>query len=69
MSGRIEVRGKKGGFTWRLSGKVFRDYLDLLKIKIKGQISYRKSYLVEILGQFLGMGTHIGGIFFLFHHI
>lgn len=44
-------------------------YFNLIKIRIKGQTVYRKSYLIELLGHFLSMGTHVGGIFFIFHHV
>lgn len=44
-------------------------YFNLIKIRIRSQTAYRKSYLIEIFGYLLSMGTHAGGIFFIFHHI
>lgn len=47
----------------------FKLYLSLLKIHIKAQTSYKKSFLVEIVAYFLQMSLHICGICFIFYHV
>jgi ABC-2 type transport system permease protein len=49
--------------------KIFRDYLLLVGMHLKGQTSYRSSYFIEILGHIIFMVSHLGGILFIFYHV
>lgn len=49
--------------------ELLKDYWSFVAIRLKGQTSYRKSYLVEMLGHILFMFTHLGSIFFIFYHV
>ncbi len=44
-------------------------YWYLITIRLKGQMSYHKSYTIEVFAYFLQMATHIGSIVFIFHHV
>ncbi len=48
---------------------ILKLYLSLVKLHMKAQTSYRKSFLIEIFAYFLQMGLHICGIFFIFYHV
>jgi ABC-2 type transport system permease protein len=47
-------------------GDKFKTYIDLLKAYTKGQMSYRSSYLYEMLGMAILTIVHILGIYFIF---
>lgn len=49
--------------------QTLRLYLSLVKLHMKAQTAYRKSYFIEIFAYFLQMGLHICGIFFIFYHV
>lgn len=74
----VKIRQEKGGSAWRLNVAVakrnsavhiFSVYLQLVGIRLRGQMSYRRSFVIEIIAHFFQMAMQMMAVFFIFTHV
>lgn len=74
----ITLRQAKGSTAWRLSVAVANKnniahlisvYLQLVGIRLRSQMSYRRSFAIEIIAHFFQMAMQMMAIFFIFTHV